>query len=449
MQKKIFGYLLYCLALFLVVFYILIAIRPEVIIEFKATLIFIVISCLLIYFGGILLYKYYKTNKPLKINLWIYFILYILLFLNLTLFDSSWGRQGFLFIKPNMEYLKESVNLIPFRTIYEYLIESFNNLTSTNTIIYNVFGNFVALMPMAFFLPLLISKENKFKYFFLTILSIVLGIEIIQLIGYVGRFDIDDIILNVGGSLLMFKVLKIKEIDNLIKNIFLLEKNKIDIKKLIKIFCIIVVILILFILLIKYRNSLYKENLDTLHYEMQIFDESNDICDEALDKFYEDEFYNYYFLCQKSDKVYAIINSKDKYLVKDLLNNNPSKYEVDIKRIEERLEFYKVNYQRKNKYTNVLLNINLIHENNGYVSPKIIVNVLDEEIMEAKLDYSNSKMDLDNEKYNIALHFIPKQKGTTTVEVSAFNSQELIDKIEYKISVDKELNVKYEILNNE
>ena len=69
--------------------------------------------------------------------------------------------------------------------------------------------------------------------------------------------------------------------------------------------------------------------------------------------------------------------------------------------------------------------------------------------MEAKLDYSNSKMDLDNEKYNIALHFIPKQKGTTTVEVSAFNSQELIDKIEYKISVDKELNVKYEILNNE
>ena len=205
------------------------AIRPELIIEFKTTLIFIIISCLLIYFGGILLSKYYKTNKPLKINLWIYFILYILLFLNLTLFDSSWGRQGFLFIKPNMEYLKESVNLIPFRTIYEYLIESFNNLTSTNTIIYNVFGNFVALMPMAFFLPLLISKENKFKYFFLTILSIVLGIEIIQLIGYVGRFDIDDIILNVGGSLLMFKVLKIKEIDNLIKNIFLLEKNKIDI----------------------------------------------------------------------------------------------------------------------------------------------------------------------------------------------------------------------------
>ena len=272
MKKKIFGYLLYGSALFLVVFYIINAIRPNVIIDFETTIVFIVISCLLIYFGGLLLFKYYKNDKPLKINLWIFFGLYLLLFINLTLFDSSWGRHG-LFGSFNLEYLKESINLIPFRTIYEFLIENFNNLTTSKTIFYNILGNFVALMPMAFFLPLLFKKENKFKTFFLTILLITLGIELLQLFGGVGRFDIDDIILNVSGSLLMFKILKIKTIDDLVKNIFLLEKNKIDKKKLIKLICLFGLIFIAILGVILFHNHLYKENLSVFQYQMKIVDE--------------------------------------------------------------------------------------------------------------------------------------------------------------------------------
>lgn len=446
MKKKIFGYLFYGLAIVLVTLYIGVALRPNIVLNTVVTIFIAIISCLLIYFGGVLLSKYYKNDKPLKINLWLFFILYILLFIDLTLFDTAWGRQG-LFVSFNLEYLKDSVNLIPFSTIYEYLVENFNNLTNTSIIFYNIFGNFVALMPMAFFLPLLFKKQNKFKTYFLTILTITLGIELLQLFGGVGRFDIDDGILNVGGSLIMFKILKIKEINLLIKKIFLLEKNKIDIKKLTKIFIVIGIILIGLLILIKYRNSLYRENLDTLHYQMEIVDESSS-CTEGLDKFYENEFYNYYFTCQKSDKVYAIINEKDKYLVKDLLNNNTSKYNVDIERIEERLEFYNIKYQKENKYPNVMLNINLINHNDSYTSPEINVNVLDKSIIDAKLNYRDA--DLDLEKYNITLHFIPKQKGTTTVEVSSFdsNTEELIDKREYKIVVDKDLNVNYELIDS-
>ena len=445
MKKKIFGCLFYSLAVVLVTLYIGVALQPTVTLDTTTTLVIAIISCLLIYFGGVLLSKYYKNDKPLKINLWLFFALYILLFVDLTLLDTAWGRRG-LFVSFNLEYLKNSVNLIPFSTIYEYLIENFNNLTNTSIIFYNIFGNFVALMPMAFFLPLLFKKENNFKTFFLTMLIITLGVELLQLFGGVGRFDIDDVILNVGGSLLMFKILKIKEINLLIKKIFLLEKNKIDIKKLIKIFIVIGIFLIGLLILIKYRNSLYKDNLDTLHYQMEIVDESSS-CTEGLDKFYENEFYNYYFTCKKSDKVYAIINEKDKYLVKDLLNNNTSKYNVDIERIEERLEFYKIKYQKESKYTNVMLNINLINHNDSYTSPEMNVNVLDKSIIEAKLDYRDADVDL--EKYNITLHFIPKQKGTTTVEVSSFdsNTEELIDKREYKIVVDKDLKVNYELID--
>ena len=445
MKKKIFGCLFYSLAVVLVTLYIGVALQPTVTLDTTTTLVIAIISCLLIYFGGVLLSKYYKNDKPLKINLWLFFALYLLLFVDLTLLDTAWGRQG-LFVSFNLEYLKDSVNLIPFSTIYEYLVENFNNLTNTSVIFYNIFGNFIALMPMAFFLPLLFKKQNKFKTYFLTILAITLGIELLQLFGGVGRFDIDDVILNVGGSLIMFKILKIKEINLLIKKIFLLEKNKIDIKKLTKIFIVIGIILIGLLILIKYRNSLYKDNLDTLHYQMEIVDESSS-CTEGLDKFYEDEFYNYYFPCQKSDKVYAIINDKDKYLVKDLLNNNTSKYKIDIDRIEERLEFYNIKYQKENKYPNVMLNINLINHNDSYTSPEMNVNVLDKSIIEAKLDYRDADVDL--EKYNITLHFIPKQKGTTTVEVSSFdsNTEELIDKREYKIVVDKDLKVNYELID--
>ncbi len=441
MKKKIFGYLLYGSALFLVVFYIINAIRPNVIIDFETTIVFIVISCLLIYFGGLLLFKYYKNDKPLKINLWIFFGLYLLLFINLTLFDSSWGRHG-LFGSFNLEYLKESINLIPFRTIYEFLIENFNNLTDSATIFYNILGNFVALMPMAFFLPLLFKKENKFKTFFLTILLITLGIELLQLFGGVGRFDIDDVILNVGGSLIMFKILKIKTIDDLVKNIFLLEKNKIDNKKLIKLICLFGLIFIAILGVIIFHNYLYKENLSVFQYQMKIVDEST-FCVEDSNKFYEDDLYTYYYSCASNDKVYAIFNNKDKYLVKDVFNNIP--YKVNIKDVEKALKDAKIDYIRKNKYQYITFDTGLPKINNSYTTPDIEVVINNEEILDYKLDKEREVFGYGI--YGIDLHLIPLKSGNTNIYITFKNyeNNEVIDAYEYNVSIDNELNVKYEV----
>ena len=370
----------------------------------------------------------------------------MLLFIDFTLFDTAWGRQG-LFVSFNLEYLKNSVNLIPFSTIYEYLIENFNNLTDSATIFYNILGNFVALMPMSFFLPLLFKKENNFKTFFLTMLTIILGIELLQLFGGVGRFDIDDIILNVGGSLIMFKILKINVINNLIKNIFLLEKNKINKKKLIKLICLFMIIIFVIFGVIKYHDYLYQKNLDILQYRMKIVDESSN-CSEGIDLFYEDEFYNYYFPCQKSDKVYAIINEKDKYLVKDLLRNNESPYRVQIQDIEEALKNYKIEYTKEYKYEHTTFSIKLPIIKDSTMSPKIKVNVADNKVVEAKLDYKNATLDYG--KYIISLHFIPKEIGTTTVLINTYdgNSNNLINIRKYNVEVDKDLKVKYELIDN-
>ena len=53
-----------------------------------------------------------------------------------------------------------------------------------------------------------------------------------------------------------------------------------------------------------------------------IIDESNnDACASAIEYYYEDSDYKYYFTCIKSGKVFVIINEK-KYNIKDALNNN-------------------------------------------------------------------------------------------------------------------------------
>ena len=83
------------------------------------------------------------------------------------------------------------VNLIPFSTIGAY-ISDINYSVSIN----NILGNIIPFIPMGFIIPMAFpSQRNVFK----TITSgllLIFSIEILQIIFYVGSFDIDDIILN-------------------------------------------------------------------------------------------------------------------------------------------------------------------------------------------------------------------------------------------------------------
>ncbi len=130
--------------------------------------------------------------------------------------------------------MSNSFNLIPFKTIFGYITKFISGDIAPYIFIYNILGNAVALMPFAFFLPILLEKQKKLKNFLLTMICIVVGIELLQFITMSGCCDIDDVILNVVGAVVMFGILRIKSINQLIRNIFLLEKNKIDYKDLVK-----------------------------------------------------------------------------------------------------------------------------------------------------------------------------------------------------------------------
>lgn len=440
MKKKIYivsSIIMYVTAILILLFYSIMTFR------FRFTeisrLILLCGSCVFLYFGGFFLSKYLNNNKPMKINLWIYFILYIILLLTLTLFDPMYGRS-FSIVNWSKElfnkYINNSFNIIPFHTIIDY-ISKFNSLYDTKTIMVNLLGNLIALMPMAIFLPLLFKKPKKLKNFLLTIVIIVLGIEIVQFLTLTGSCDIDDIILNVTGAIIAYIIFKVNSINNLIRNIFLLEDNKISIKSYFKIILSIVIILIIVAFILVYRNTLYNKNIENynnINNPNVTFEYNNECSNNNL--FYEDRIYKYYFECYNNDDFYVIVNDKDKFSVEEFLDY--SKYNYDINRLLYGLNYYNIKYKIEHKYT--YFNIEIENNSNGsYYVPSNV----DSDIAELVLvDKTNNDKIL-----NYEINIIPKKSGSTIMSVvfeltNEFGETEKINK-QFDIIVDENLDVSY------
>lgn len=436
MKKKInlvSSIIMYVVAILILLFYAISSFKIEMV-EFLR-LILLCTSCLFLYFGGLLLSKYLGNNKPMKINLYIFFILYLMLLITLTLFDSSWGRNGFA-IKDFKVYIKQSVNLVPFKTIINY-IKEFNSMYSTRQIMFNLLGNICAFMPMALFLPLLFKKQSKFKNFIITMIIIILGIESLQLITTSGRFDIDDLILNLFGAVIMYLLLNIRSVNDLINNVFLLEHNKISKKSYIKIISFILMIIIICVSIIVYRNKLYNQNLDdynSINNPNITFEHDNNCGDN--NSFYEDEIYKYYFKCYDNSYFYVVVNDKDKFSVKDFLDN--SKYNYDIERLLYNMNDNNINYEIEHKYT--YFNIEIENPNNDSSS---FTDYVDSDIAKLVIIDKSNKDKVLNYEVNI----IPIKNGTKTmninIELTDGNGKTKTITKKINVNVDENLNVSY------
>ena len=211
----------YLLGLAVLAFYMYLELAPRVGMDETDRIILLLLLALFCYLGTILLSKFLKNNKPMKIYLYGIFIIYIITLIQLTLFDSDYGRSGlniFDWSKENLEVYLENNNLIPFKTITLYI------LRQDRVAIINLLGNLVAFAPMGLFLPLLFKKQTKLQNFILTNIAIILAIESLQFLSLSGHFDIDDLILNLLGALIIYGLYKIKKINLIINKIFLIKK---------------------------------------------------------------------------------------------------------------------------------------------------------------------------------------------------------------------------------
>ena len=209
----------YLIGLSILSYYLYLEFAPRVSASEFGTIVLLLSTTIFSYLGSLFLSKYLKSNKPMQVYLYLIFLMYILVLIKLTLFDSNYGRNGLNIFNFNHEYIGEylqnQVNIIPFKTILEY-IKRWDHIA-----IYNLFGNIIAFAPMGLFLPLLFKKQNKLKTFILTNIAIILTIELFQFLSLSGSFDIDDLILNLIGSLTIYSLFKIKKINHLILKIFI------------------------------------------------------------------------------------------------------------------------------------------------------------------------------------------------------------------------------------
>lgn len=157
--------------------------------------------------------------KIMKRLLVFYFLIFLHLLLSFTLTSSYFYRPSSLAFTDKEQfsiYLKCRTNFIPFLTI----CDAISNGVFTHYTLVNVGGNILALMPMGFFLQVFFRKQRRFPVFLLTINIIVISIELLQMLFLMGSCDIDDLILNVFGALIMFFIVKIPAVRKILNKVF-------------------------------------------------------------------------------------------------------------------------------------------------------------------------------------------------------------------------------------
>ncbi|MGD6855847.1 VanZ family protein [Bacillus infantis] len=142
-------------------------------------------------------------KKALKIVFSVSFIVYLLLLASILFL----GSRGFAWDGMSLtDYIRQSSNFIPFKTISMYLQALSDGRMNMDIPIKNLLGNFVLFMPMGVYLPFFIRKTNSIILFTVSTTAMLITIEIIQVITRRGSFDIDDYILNMLGALIGYGI---------------------------------------------------------------------------------------------------------------------------------------------------------------------------------------------------------------------------------------------------
>lgn len=152
-------------------------------------------------------------KKTLRILIYITFILYCLIVLDLVLlsrihmFRLDVWKEMWLEIWERRTRLNYGLNLIPFRTIGSYV----NSILRGDIVaiaVRNLAGNLLMFLPLGIYLPIIWKKCRKLMTTLLISLTVLIGIELIQFLTLLGSLDIDDLILNLFGILIGYGLWK-------------------------------------------------------------------------------------------------------------------------------------------------------------------------------------------------------------------------------------------------
>ncbi len=137
-------------------------------------------------------------KKTIKIILSICFGIYCLALIKFLLLD------GRIHTEDTIGFYFGQSNVIPFRSIWNYIERLSADRINLGTVIKNIVGNLVVLFPMGCFLPCLFKGMRRYRNTLAVCFGVVFVVELLQPLLRVGFFDIDDFILNLAGASLAY-----------------------------------------------------------------------------------------------------------------------------------------------------------------------------------------------------------------------------------------------------
>ena len=135
-----------------------------------------------------------KKRTIIRIISRICFGFYMAALVYFTLLSDGFGRMS--------GYSEYHYNLVPFQEIRRFV--EYREYMDYYIVVVNLLGNVIAFMPFGALIRWVLNRRVRwYQATFYTFLF-SLSVELLQLVGRVGVFDIDDLILNTVGGLLGF-----------------------------------------------------------------------------------------------------------------------------------------------------------------------------------------------------------------------------------------------------
>lgn len=131
-----------------------------------------------------------RKTKQIRLLGKIFFVVYIIFLLYFLIFSDWYGRSK---VMEDYHY-----NLVPFREIRRFW--DYRGQLKIWSVI-NLFGNVIIFIPLGF-LEAMASRRRSFLWTAIDGFMLSMLVEVFQLISKVGRFDVDDLILNTSGVII-------------------------------------------------------------------------------------------------------------------------------------------------------------------------------------------------------------------------------------------------------
>ena len=227
--NKIINYGIIGISLLLAIFTFALNLIPNISLDSKLEILLYVLPILLLLLN--MLYQLKKAKnieikeKIKKQALILMFSIYILGLISI-LFLSNTYRLNYLWDNHKValfssENITMNMNLIPFKTISTLISRLLNSSLNLSIVLENILGNLILFAPFGFFIPMLFSnKIKKLKSFTLLMLISIVLVEVLQYLLRVGQADIDDVILNLSGAVLVYYLMQTKIVKKIINKIF-------------------------------------------------------------------------------------------------------------------------------------------------------------------------------------------------------------------------------------